>query len=158
MKFNERVKAARKHAGFTQVQLARLVTGDPNAGNSVIERIENRPEQERSDYTTQIAHHCKVNPMWLATGDGDMALDRSTVSDAAILIAFAWDHLKSPIRDVTAIDVLDAALQMLPEKHSQRRALEKLRRECLSRRQIQADLVGKRPPSFTRARPEKVDR
>lgn len=149
MKFSERVKAARKHAGYTQVQLARLVTGDPEAGNSVIERIENRPEQERSDYTTQIAHHCKVNPMWLATGAGEMWVDTATVSDGALLLAVAWDHLRSPVREITAIDILNTALDAMPNGHSARRPLEKMRREMQSKRQIHADLGGR--PLLSRA-------
>jgi hypothetical protein len=145
MKFHERVRLARQHAGLTQVALARLVLDDQNAGNSLIERIENRDKGEGSVYTAQIAHHCRVNALWLATGEGEMWIDRRSVSDSAMLIAVAWDHLRSPLRELLSVDFLRAALDSMPHDHPSRRPIEKLMKEMHARRHLHTDLAGGRP-------------
>lgn len=64
---SERMKLARAHARLTQAQLAKK-TGISQPTISDLER----GEQTKSAYTTQIAHACRVSPLWLATGRGDM--------------------------------------------------------------------------------------
>ena len=62
-----RMRLAREHARLTQAQLAKK-TGISQPTISDLER----GEQKKSAYTTQIAHACRVSPLWLATGRGDM--------------------------------------------------------------------------------------
>ena len=150
MKFHQRVKVARLYGGFTQAGLSRLLSGNPDANNSLLDRLENREDGEGSVYTTQIAYHCKVNPYWLAMGIGEMVLDKTTMSDAAATVGLAWEHVKSPAREQLALDVLSTALQMMPDDHTLRREFERLQRDMSRRRQIQSDLK-ERPVASSRA-------
>lgn len=72
--FGKRVKAARKHAQLNQKQLAAAV----GVSQSNISQIE--ASAYESAFTTQIAAACGVNPLWLATGDGEM-IDIRTISN-----------------------------------------------------------------------------
>ena len=64
--FGERLKTARKHAGFTQTQLAKLV-GVSQGTLSELEKI-----AYGSAYAYQLATHCGVSPKWLTEGEGMM--------------------------------------------------------------------------------------
>lgn len=64
--FGKRLKTARKHAGFTQVQLAQAV----GLGQSTLAGLEK--EGFGSSHVATIAAACGVSPIWLATGEGPM--------------------------------------------------------------------------------------
>ncbi|OPA84306.1 hypothetical protein BFW86_24495 [Pseudomonas fluorescens] len=67
MNLSERIKAARKHAGLTQQQLAQLV----GVAQTAISQLESGKAQ-RSTYIAEIAYACEVSSKWLALGEGEM--------------------------------------------------------------------------------------
>ncbi|MFK0090854.1 LexA family protein [Pseudomonas sp. NPDC090755] len=67
MEYKDRVKAARKHARLTQVELAKLV-GIDQASISDLER----GRSGRSSYNASIAKACGVSALWLEKGAGEM--------------------------------------------------------------------------------------
>lgn len=69
MKLSERIKAARKHAGLSQSQLADRV----GIAQTAISQLESG-KTLRSSYLLQIAEACGVAPMWLATDMGGMLM------------------------------------------------------------------------------------
>lgn len=46
-----------------------------------------------SGLTVRFAHACGVSPLWLETGAGEMILDRSSLSEHAIMLGIAWQTL-----------------------------------------------------------------
>lgn len=68
MKYGERLKAARKKAGLSQIGLAEKARVGTQENVSKLER----GSAEGSEFTVQYAAACDVNPYWLATGEGDM--------------------------------------------------------------------------------------
>lgn len=75
MEYNERIKAARRHAGLTQAQLAKLV-GIDQASISDLER----GRSQRSSYNASIAKACGVSAIWIESGSGPMV---STAGEAS---------------------------------------------------------------------------
>lgn len=71
MEYKERIKAARRHAGLTQAQLAKLV-GIDQASISDLER----GRSQRSSYNASIAKACGVSAIWIESGAGQMVPDR----------------------------------------------------------------------------------
>lgn len=69
MKLSDRIKAARKHAGLTQSQLAERV----GIAQTAISQLESG-KTLRSSYLLQIAEACGVSVMWLASGIGGMIM------------------------------------------------------------------------------------
>lgn len=67
MRYGERLKAARKHAGLTQVQLAERA----GVAQATVSELEHSQAQG-SAFTVQFARACGVSPDWLATGAGVM--------------------------------------------------------------------------------------
>lgn len=63
-----RIKAARKHANYTQIALSELI--------GMSSRTFKTYEKDASKITVRtvklIAHHCKVSEVWLFTGQGNM--------------------------------------------------------------------------------------
>jgi transcriptional regulator with XRE-family HTH domain len=76
MKFNQRLKLARKHAKLTQQQLADALGRDENdqpiMSQANVSGLETDPNAKGSIFTPQLAAACGVDPLWLATGTGDM--------------------------------------------------------------------------------------
>lgn len=64
--FGKRLKEARKHSGLTQVQLAKKV----GIGQSTVAELERTGNG--SSYVAVIAAVCRVSPLWLASGNGEM--------------------------------------------------------------------------------------
>lgn len=64
--FGKRLRSAREHAGLTQPKLA----GKVPMAQSTLAAAETSGDGSR--LTAQIAHACRVNAYWLATGEGDM--------------------------------------------------------------------------------------
>ncbi|RCI71099.1 XRE family transcriptional regulator, partial [Pseudomonas aeruginosa] len=71
MELKDRIKAARKHAHLSQVQLAQAV-GMTQTSISDLERGKSRA----TSFVAQIAGACGVNPLWLAEGRGEMLAER----------------------------------------------------------------------------------
>lgn len=67
MNLSERIKAARKQAGLTQSGLAEKV----GIAQTAISQLESG-KTLRSTYLVQIARACRVNSVWLASGEGEM--------------------------------------------------------------------------------------
>ena len=79
MEYKERIKAARRHAGLTQAQLAKVV-GIDQASISDLER----GRSQRSSYNASIAKACGVSAIWLESGSGPMVsadAEQSNVKD-----------------------------------------------------------------------------
>lgn len=73
MEFKDRLKAARKHAGLNQAELATRI-GVQQTSISDLER----GKSKSTSFSTQIAHELGVSALWLATGRGEMV---ATISD-----------------------------------------------------------------------------
>ena len=73
MELKDRLKAARRHAGLTQAELAQRV-GITQVSISDLER----GKSQATSFIAQIAAACGVSPLWLADGVGAMA-DQSNV-------------------------------------------------------------------------------
>lgn len=69
MELKDRLKEARKHARLTQAQLAEAV----GISQPSITDLE-RGKSQKTGYIAQIAKACSVDPLWLATGRGQMVL------------------------------------------------------------------------------------
>src|SRR5690606_2799881 len=67
MELKDRIKAARKHANLSQVQLA-SAAGMTQTSISDLERGKSRA----TSFVAQIAAICGVDPLWLAEGRGEM--------------------------------------------------------------------------------------
>ena len=67
MEFKDRLKAARKHAGLNQAELATRI-GVQQTSISDLER----GKSKSTSFSTQIAHELGVSALWLATGKGEM--------------------------------------------------------------------------------------
>lgn len=74
MEFKDRIKAARKFAGLSQVQLAERI-GMTQATVSELET----GKSTKTSFIARIATECGVNPLWLETGAGDMTVDRASM-------------------------------------------------------------------------------
>lgn len=76
MNFNERLKLARRHAKLTQQQLADALGRDENdqpfMSQANVSGLETDPNTKGSIYTPQLARACGVDPVWLASGQGQM--------------------------------------------------------------------------------------
>lgn len=68
MRYGERLKAARTHARLTQAELAAKANVGTQESISKLERT----NASGSEFTVQYAMACGVNPVWLATGEGEM--------------------------------------------------------------------------------------
>ncbi|KGA00856.1 hypothetical protein KP05_16715 [Cobetia amphilecti] len=97
MEFKDRLKAARKYAKLTQVQLAERV-GIDQTSVSDLERGKSR----KTGYAAEIAHVLGVSARWLTTGEGEM-LESGTVprSDASELVLHETEVVDGdePLRD-----------------------------------------------------------
>jgi transcriptional regulator with XRE-family HTH domain len=100
--YGKRLRAARKYAGLTQVQLAEK-SGSPQSSISTAER-----EGYGSTETAVYANICGVNAVWLTNGSGEMlsrpsppvgeALVKTKFSDMALGIAELFDDLPPSAR------------------------------------------------------------
>lgn len=78
--YAKRLKQARKHKGLTQAGLASAMNNVMS--QQAIQYLENS-DATGSEFTVQLARACGVDPMWLATGQGDM-VDGLYVEDVRI--------------------------------------------------------------------------
>ena len=67
MNYSERLKAARRHAGLTQAELASRL----GINQTSISDLE-RGKSLSSSHTADIAYQCGVDPLWLQSGKGAM--------------------------------------------------------------------------------------
>lgn len=101
--YGKRLKLARKHAKLTQVMLGKR-TGIPQSSISSSET-----SSAGSVDTAVYADACGVNPLWLATGEGDMlapvAKRPADFSQFAQGLAVAFDQLPDDLRIRAAVFV-----------------------------------------------------
>jgi transcriptional regulator with XRE-family HTH domain len=100
--FGSRLRAARKYAKLTQVQLARA-SGIRQSSLSEAER-----SADGSAYTSQLAKSCGVDAHWLATGEGEMIPSNSTPE-----VRFTLPSDGDVIEIGHALQALDEHLQAL---------------------------------------------
>jgi transcriptional regulator with XRE-family HTH domain len=67
MEYGERIVAARAHAGLSQSELAEAA----KTSQANVSKLE-KGKAKGSQFTAQFAAACNVNPLWLATGEGEM--------------------------------------------------------------------------------------
>jgi phage repressor protein C with HTH and peptisase S24 domain len=67
MEFKDRLKMARQHGQLTQTELAKAV----GISQTSITDLE-RGKSQSTSYVAEIAKACSVDPLWLATGKGQM--------------------------------------------------------------------------------------
>lgn len=80
MRYGERLKAARNHAGLSQQQVADAAgCSQPN-----VQMLEASQTASGSEFTVQFAKACGVRPEWLAMEQGDM-VDGYVVEDRRII-------------------------------------------------------------------------
>lgn len=85
--FGSRLRAAYKHSGKTQKQIAKEV----GMGQGTLSDL--MKEGRGSVFAMQLAHACGVNPDWLVTGAGAMLLSAPEPSSLALSPAPAPDEL-----------------------------------------------------------------
>lgn len=126
--FGKRVAQARKRAGLTQKELA------PKVGMSQSNLSELETVAHESGKTAQIAHVCRVDAYWLATGEGDMLGDLPPTSALT---------LREPPSLPEALPVVLARLAGLDEYTSGRvlNALQAAVRGTASLSTVEADLL-----------------
>lgn len=109
MEFNERVKAARLHAGLSQEALAEKV----GLTQKAISKMESKIAQG-STHTVQIAVVCGVRPEWLGMESGPMVEDSTSnarISHAmAIMAALPPEALDHAVRELDQIANLVSAI------------------------------------------------
>lgn len=76
MELKDRLKKARKYAGLTQKEIESRIKGLKQSSYSELER----GESKSSTKLIELATLFKVDPVWLATGDGEM-LNKPTPSE-----------------------------------------------------------------------------
>lgn len=99
--FGSRVAQARKHAGFTQKQLAPLV-GMSQSNLSELETI-----AFESGKTVQIACRCNVNACWLATGEGNMLDGVAATAPQITTLELSLKTLGEALAAVTDANVVE---------------------------------------------------
>ena len=80
MEFKDRLKTARKHGKLTQTELAQAV----GISQTSITDLE-RGKSQSTSYVAEIAKACSVDPLWLATGRGDMVGNSSMANVSAVV-------------------------------------------------------------------------
>jgi transcriptional regulator with XRE-family HTH domain len=102
MELSERIRRSRRHLGVTQSELARLMRVDRSSVSHWESGKRNSPDHRR---LASLARLCNVSFEWLATGRGEMVLER----DSSRSIPAAFGKL---VDDVTSIRLLRALERM----------------------------------------------
>lgn len=88
MTLAERIKAARKHAGLTQRQLAEAAKVE----QPLISQLETG-KTLKTAHIAQLAKACRVSALWLASGEGAMVPSAIT-ADGKISLAKPWEDMQ----------------------------------------------------------------
>lgn len=91
--FKDRLKIARKNAKMTQAQLAKAI----KVTQGSISDLESG-RNKSSTNTAQIATILKVNPTWLATGQGEMLVPENQINEKEYKEMEFWDS-DTPLYD-----------------------------------------------------------
>lgn len=114
MEYKERIKAARRHAGLTQAQLAKLV-GIDQASISDLER----GRSQRSSYNASIAKACGVSAIWIESGAGSMAGDAGEPSNVKDIVQPEMLY-RYPVISWVSAGSWEEAVQPYPDGFSDR--------------------------------------
>lgn len=107
MEFKDRLKAARRHSKLTQIELATAV----GISQTSITDLE-RGKSQSTSYVAEIAGACGVNPLWLATGKGEMVTGESEEAslrerlDMALSMYFSDDEAMQSLYGCTKSEAL----------------------------------------------------
>lgn len=102
MELKDRLKKARKYAGLTQKEIESKIEGLKQSSYSELER----GESKGSTKLVELATIFQVNPIWLATGDGEMLTNSQKelakiLEAGTVLVDDGHDDLVSiPIYDI----------------------------------------------------------
>lgn len=107
MKYGERLKIAREHAGLSQAALAEKAGVGTQENISKLERT----DAPGSEFTVQYARACGVSPDWLASEQGVMIdglfVHDARIKSAVLLMQQMPDYaVDQAIKDITSIDEL----------------------------------------------------
>jgi SOS-response transcriptional repressor LexA len=80
MEFKDRLKAARRHGKLTQIELAQAV----GISQTSITDLE-RGKSQSTSFIAELAKACGVDPLWLATGRGEMFGNASMANVSATI-------------------------------------------------------------------------
>jgi transcriptional regulator with XRE-family HTH domain len=106
MKYGDRLRLARKHAGLSQSQLAE----EAGVSQSTVSQLENSETDIGSLHTVRFARACKVSPDWLDDEIGDMEpLVYQTTDPKIIAVAKLMEPLPEYGKDAAAKDVAEVA-------------------------------------------------
>ncbi|QXH63793.1 LexA family transcriptional regulator [Pseudomonas azerbaijanorientalis] len=114
MEYKERIKAARRHAGFTQAQLAKLV-GIDQASISDLER----GRSQRSSYNASIAKACGVSAIWIESGSGPMVSETNEQSNVKDVVQPQMLY-RYPVISWVSAGSWEEAVQPYPDGFSDR--------------------------------------
>lgn len=115
MKYGERLKSAREHAGLNQDQLAELA-GIKQPSLSYLENPRNNPVG--SEHTARFARICKVSVDWLSDELGDMLPTIYQTTDPKIIAAArAMEPLTEYGKDAAVKNVTEIAELIARIKH-----------------------------------------
>ncbi|WP_240628991.1 LexA family protein [Pseudomonas laurylsulfatiphila] len=114
MEYKERIKAARRHAGFTQAQLAKLV-GIDQASISDLER----GRSQRSSYNASIAKACGVSAIWIESGSGPMVSETTEQSNVKDVVQPQMLY-RYPVISWVSAGSWEEAVQPYPDGFSDR--------------------------------------
>lgn len=106
MKYGERLKAARDHAGLTQGQLSALASklADPlSISQPAISQLEKGPATG-SEFTVQFAVVCGVRPEWLAYESGPM-INRYRTDNRIAHVVTVMENMDDFVRDEAVKEV-----------------------------------------------------
>ncbi|MDH1074574.1 helix-turn-helix domain-containing protein [Pseudomonas nitroreducens] len=150
MEYKDRIKAARKHAKLTQVELAKRVGIDQTSVSDL-----ERGKSQSSSYNARIAVACGVNPLWLEDGIGEMVASISTAN--ARLDAGESSEALSAEAKQGAADIVLAMLKKHAAKGMSSAAQEKIAQavadSLAEKNVVAAPASNVIPADFSRIRP-----
>lgn len=106
VKYGDRLRLARKHAGLSQLRLAELA----GVSQSTVSQLENSTTDIGSLHTVRFARVCGISPDWLDDEVGEMIPRTYQTTDPKIIaVAKLMEPLPEYGKDAAAKDVAEVA-------------------------------------------------